>query len=123
LTPTSLPFLWPGVTFGIAMARLTIAVSYKLAPRDFLCWYQRPLQIPDGLIPLSKPTAKNDCSGSSHVETPGRVIELHTCISLLQLPRQHMLEDITTKETPHILLLLFSQLNAVCLFVNVLYLC
>lgn len=33
LTPKNLLFLWPCVTFGIFMARLTNAVNYKMALR------------------------------------------------------------------------------------------
>lgn len=46
LTPNLL-FLWPEVAFGICMAQLTIALTYKMAPRDSFTGIKAHSQIPD----------------------------------------------------------------------------
>lgn len=49
----NLLLLWPDAAFGICMAQLTIALTYKMAPCDSFTGIKAHFQIPDWLIPLA----------------------------------------------------------------------
>lgn len=74
----NLLFLWPDVTFGISWLNWQLLCTTKW-PRMIPLLVSKPS--PDSWLvnSTSKPVAKQDVccqSGSSHVETPGKVIQL-----------------------------------------------